>query len=412
MKNKNKCIRDIRTLTSAALIMMTMGINISPANANDYVNACNADSLYIGDYLGNSVICFDSNSGAYQADFIPPGSLNGRLQGVTGLIFTQGVLDVVNQNANVGNNTPGEVLQFQSDTGDFKDALVPALITVKHQEVNNHDAPFVPRGLIRGPNNILYVADNGDNYEGFPGNVWTYNATNGKWLGNFVSPGSTDLPGVAPDGFNPRGIVLGPDGLIYVSLSGDVNGSPTVPPDEISGSILRFTLNGKFVDVFTSNNDKGCAANLHRPEGLVFGPDGNLYVTSFEDPSVSTDTDKILIYNGKTGKCIDHIDLDVPGALALNERAYAHGLLFGPQGRLFVPITGGAGIYVGEVRRYNVETKNYDVLVPPTSPTTTPLSSPSYNPMQAPFFLTFGKTNPSTLEYDNEAIGPMPWGNQ
>ncbi len=96
------------------------------------------------------------------------------------------------------------------------------------------------------------------------------------------------------------------------SLSGDVNGSPTVPPDEISGSIIRFTLNGKFVDVFTSNNDKGCAANLHRPEGLVFGPDGNLDVTSFEDPSVSTDTDKILIYNGKTGKCIDHIDLNVP----------------------------------------------------------------------------------------------------
>ncbi len=37
MKNKHTYIRVIRTLASAVLLMMTMGINISPADANDTV---------------------------------------------------------------------------------------------------------------------------------------------------------------------------------------------------------------------------------------------------------------------------------------------------------------------------------------------------------------------------------------
>jgi hypothetical protein len=63
-------------------------------------------------------------------------------------------------------------------------------------------------------------------------------------------------------------------------------------------------------------------------------------------------------------------------------------LLFGPHGKLFVPITiaiPGAAL-AGEVRRYDVRTKTYDVFV-------------AAGTLAPPWFLTFGKTDPATLAY-------------
>ncbi len=140
-------------------------------------------------------------------------------------------------------------------------------------------------------------------------------------------------------------------------------------------------------------NDAGGVGHLNRPQGLVFGPDGNLYVTSFRDnsqPNAPGNTDAIRIYSGRTGKLLGKIDLDNPPSNA-GARAYAQALLFGPRGKLFVPITiapPGASPTAGEVRRYDVRTKTYDVFVPAGT-------------LAAPWFLTFGKTNPATLAYDD-----------
>ena len=70
---------------------------------------------------------------------------------------------------------------------------------------------------------------------------------------------------------------------------------------------------------------------LHRPEGLVFGPDGNLYITSFRKDS--DDTDKILIFNGD-GDLLFKINLYIAGQ---QPRAFAQAILFGPEGKLIVP---------------------------------------------------------------------------
>lgn len=84
------------------------------------------------------------------------------------------------------------------------------------------------------------------------------------------------------------------------------------------------------------------------PDGLTFGPDGKLYVTSFKQ---GTDTDRIVIFDLKDkGMCRDNIDLPQGSG----ERIYAQALLFGPNGRLFVPIN------TGEIRRYNLRDKSYD----------------------------------------------------
>ena len=134
---------------------------------------------------------------------------------------------------------------------------------------------------------------------------------------------------------------------------------------------------------------------------MVFGPDGNLYVTSFRaDPS---DTDKILIFAGPgksdSGAFIEQIVLDVPDHVSMDQsqRAFAQALLFGPQGFLFVPITGPSlvlngftGRYTGDVRRYNVHSGSFTTFVK---------SAGSGQPLGSPFYLTFGNTDPGTLAY-------------
>jgi DNA-binding beta-propeller fold protein YncE len=266
-----------------------------------------------------------------------------------GLIFTKGKLDVVNQNVNQPFN--GEILQYHRETGSFQDVLVSR---------DNPNAPWAPHGLIRGSGNTLYVAD----HDG--GAVKQFNAETGEFIANLDTTGFTG-------GFFPRSIVRGPDDLLYVSVTNLLNG------DRISGHILRFNpQDGKFVDVFTNNIAPGCATHLHRPEGLVFSPDGKLYVTSFRIDA--NDTDRVLVYNGKTGECVDEINLDQVGG----DRTYAQALLFGPKGKLFVPINN-----TGDVRRYNVKTKTFDIFI----------AAGGF--LKIPWYLTFGKTDPRTLEYDD-----------
>jgi hypothetical protein len=66
-------------------------------------------------------------------------------------------------------------------------------------------------------------------------------------------------------------------------------------------SVLRYDgVTGAFIDAFVP----AAGGGLSFPEGLVFGPDGNLYVSSAA-------TDSVLRYNGATG---DFIDAFVPAA--------------------------------------------------------------------------------------------------
>jgi hypothetical protein len=325
-----------------------------------------ADSLYIGDGDDDSVKRFNAETGKYLGDFVTPG--DGGLDGPRGMIFSKGNLVIVNQNAS--QTFEGEILRYRKN-GSFLDALIPCKPIAPYDRECDPNAPLLPRGIIRGGERTLFVANFTDNDLGpfLPGDIRKFDIETGQFLGSF------DTQLFPSTSFFPRGIVRGPDGLIYVSITGDLASG-----DGLTGKVLRFNpRTGKFIDIFASNNNSGCSQDLHRPEGLVFGPDNNLYITSFR--ADASDTDKILVFN-KKGQCLSQktILLDAVG----QQRSFAQSLLFGPKKRLFVPMNN-----TGEVRRYNVESKAYDIFIP------------AGGKLVSPWYMSFGETDPSTLEYDD-----------
>jgi len=320
-----------------------------------------AETLYVGDGSDDSVKMFDATTGAFEGTLVSPGS--GGLHGPRGLIFrNDGQLLAVDQN--VFEPNPGEILRYNGMTGDFLGNLVFQ---------TDPNAPFAPRGMVLGANHTLYVADDG-NLDGIIlGRLARFNSETGAFLGDLQPTGFTG-------DFYARAVVIGPDGLVYVTVR---NIAPT------GGEIMRWDpVTGNFLGSFVTSN---ATNDLNRPEGIVFGPDGNLYVCSFR--ADASDTDKILEFNGSTGAYIGKIDLDQVG----QPREFAQALLFGPGGKLFVPITAN-GPDTGEVRRYDVSTGTFDVFVPPSS---------AGGPIGQGWYLTFRDTDPATLAF---SAGPRTIG--
>jgi streptogramin lyase len=129
-----------------------------------------------------------------------------------------------------------------------------------------------------------------------------------------------------------QGLAFGPDGSLYVS-------------SQDSQSVLRFDGNtGAVLGVFVPRGSGG----LTLPMGLAFGPDGNLYVSSFG-------TSSILRYDGRTGAFLSAF---VPaGSGGLDGPT---GVTFGPDGSLYV----GCGAN-NSILRYNGRSGAFiDVFVP------------------------------------------------
>jgi hypothetical protein len=332
-------------------------------------------SLYISDIGDNSVKRFNALTGEYQGLFVKPES--GGLLGPQGLIF--GHRELLLSNQNVDQPFPGEILSYLRRNGAFSEALVP------HTDPH---APYAPRGLVKAGHR-LHVADVGDPAyllggglppNPNPGRLAVYDERSGKWLHDLPYEGFLETcTGDGCEQWAPRGVVFGPDGALYVSL---MKFTSADDPNTLPGRIIRFKNNE--VSVFIDGEHcSGCG--LARPEGLVFGPDGRLYVTSFRKSA--EETDKILIFNGRTGAFEDRIDFN----LVTEPRAFAQALVFGPGNKLFVPMN-GAIPNAGSVRRYDVNLKTYELFVAGSTAET-----PS--PLIAPRYLTFDRTNPSTLLY-------------
>ncbi|MEM9909010.1 MAG: PEP-CTERM sorting domain-containing protein [Cyanobacteria bacterium P01_D01_bin.44] len=154
------------------------------------------------------------------------------------------------------------------------------------------------------------------------------------------------------DFVSPDTLIYGPDGDLYVSSGTTLDTS----------AVYRFDADtGALVEQFATGG------GLFRPYGLAFGPDGLLYVSSFL-------SDQILRYDGVTGDFVDVFAERDGSPEGLNG---PNGLLFGPDGGLYVTTQGSVAVngqadfsfgFPSQVLRYDIATGTGEVFIPQPEP--------------------------------------------
>lgn len=334
-------------LWSAALVCLAALSRPAPAQ----------DVLYVSDGGDNTVKRFDASTGE-PLDGEQP--FVGGLMGPRNLLVDEAGAEsrLLVANQNVLLKIPGDVQAYDTETGErLADAVSSA----------DKDAPYVAWGLLLGFEDDLFVTSLSTAEGQSAGELLRFDAETGEFLG------ALETREIKNKEFHPRGLVFGPDGLLYVSVR-------TFKKDGLGGGVIRFYPDGSS-DVFVY--DAGGPGRLNRPDGVAFGPDGNLYVNSFS--AGPGDADAIRIYD-PSGAFVGEILLFDP---ATEPRQIAQSLRFGPGGRLYVPISN-----TGEVRAYDVATGDFETIVP------------AGGPLLQPLYLTFGQTDPSTLDYVEAAELP------
>lgn len=125
-----------------------------------------------------------------------------------------------------------------------------------------------------------------------------------------------------------------------------------------SNNVLRCdSATGAFLGVFGQADS---SSGLNGPNGLAFGPGGNLYVGS-------RFTDSVLRYDGETGAFL--------GVLSGSELTAPHGLVFGADGHLYVK----TDTPTKAVLRYDVQTGAFLVFTSGGSPNANPQFGPDGN---------------------------------
>jgi sugar lactone lactonase YvrE len=175
-------------------------------------------------------------------------------------------------------------------------------------------------------------------------NIVIFDESTGTFQGNLVAPG---LGGLS----SPDALTIGPDGNLYVSSGGNSGLNLFDPAYPQNSAILRYSLTGAFLGVAASGG------GLIRPYGNAFAPDGSLFVSSFR-------TNQILRYDVITGAFLGVFASDNNSGLgSVNGLNGPNGLLFGPDGSLYVTTQGSANTasgglafpYASQVLRYSPE---------------------------------------------------------
>lgn len=246
----------------------------------------------------------------------------------------------------------GEVLRYDETTGAFLGVFATA------------DRPG-PASLALGTDGNLYVG------EAFSRDkVLRYDGQSGAFLNTFIPGG---LRGIGD-------IAFGPDGNFYAVNFGNTGGPSYVTRHN--------GVTGAFLDNFVVPGSGG----LRTAEGMVFGRDGNLYVTDRGD-------NQVLRYEGATGKFLGIF-------------ANTHGnngpvdVVFGPDGNLYVLASFGATS--AEVQRFNGLTGEFMDVFAKGIGSATDGSSLVFGP-DGNLYVTTGFDN-SVLRYDGstgQSLGPF-----
>lgn len=233
-------------------------------------------TLLVSGYTPNAVFRYDAVPG----DFIDTLDSAGGISGPLGL--TRGP----DGRLYVASERNDSVLRFETGSGDFVDAFIPA----------GTGGLSEPAAIVFGPDRTgddasdLYVSSfDGDS-------VLVFDGVDGGFVEVFVTSGSGGLNG--PD----AGMTFGPDGHLYV-------------PSYWSNQVLRYDgATGGFIDVFIGAGVGGLA----RPRTVVFTPGGDVLVTA-------ETTDRVVRCDATTGAFIDiPITLAGPTGMALDSNGWLY----------------------------------------------------------------------------------------
>ena len=278
MKLKSSIYSNLMTAIGIALLAGTVARSSEPEKGHDI--------LYIGDghdsadaAQHSTIKRFDATTGEYLGIYIQPiveplsNQSTTFLNGPRGIIVKgRDKLLVANQNQD--QQYAGEIFEYKlgGRTGLFLRALVSHIIPGP-TDVQNPDAPFVPRGIVLGQQ-FLFVASQQSEDRDNNGKVRAYNPQSGKLEHVLPNPN----PNLIPSGrFHPAGVVIY-QGFLYVTNTPTFSDNPQFKPD---GQIIRYNLklnNFNEFDppkVFVDNSklpDAHSLGYLSGPEGLVFGP--------------------------------------------------------------------------------------------------------------------------------------------
>lgn len=164
-----------------------------------------------------------------------------------------------------------------------------------------------PEGMVIGPDGDLYVSSTGSN------SILRFDASSGMPKPASGQSGADFVPSGFQGLAHPQGIAFGPDGDLYVANS---SGGNVLRFDGATGAAMPSHGNGaEFV--------AAGAGGLATPTGVAFGLDGDLYVSDLGQDFVGS----VLRYNAQAGEFIDTFvgHLQTPEAI-----------VFGPDGNLYV----------------------------------------------------------------------------
>jgi sugar lactone lactonase YvrE len=323
----------------------------------------NREYLLVSSFNTNSILRYDATTGAYVDAIVRPQS--GGLRQPGGVIFGPDHNLYVASGWEWDNGVGHQyILRYNGTSGAFIDTFAD-----ENQTTSS-------RAILFGPDGNLYVAD-GNPRKPSRG-VLRYNGATGAFIDTFVAPGSGGVD-------DPNAMVFGPDGNLYV---GDI----------FNNRVMRYDgTTGAFQGVFA-----GPGNGLNVVMGIVFGPDGNLYVASLGDYfSAGATPGSVSRFQGPGGANPGaFIDTFIPGGSG--GLCNPVGLLFGPDGNLYVTSVVGFHSYQSGVRQFGAvpgtsQVLRYDGV---TGAFLDVFVTPDSGGLQLPVFMTFTRTDPATLNYN------------
>ncbi|WP_066346447.1 hypothetical protein [Geminocystis sp. NIES-3708] len=177
--------------------------------------------------------------------------------------------------------------------------------------------------------------------------ILEYNAFTGDFLKEFVPKGSASQDGI----FFSSGITF-KDNILYANDQGfQVNSGVENPADSLYGRILKFDARtGELLGEFISG-DNLTANGLNFPEDLLFGPDGDIYISGLGGGGVQK-------FDGVTGAYEETIIKTNPFT---GKDLIAAGLNFGPDGNLYI----SSVLNDNSIIQYNPTTKAVEQFIAP-----------------------------------------------